>query len=128
LLEKWWKLKAEMVTESVLPLKLIENFFLSLLSRRLRGHRTCCGGDLTTEGCEESSQAQAESEESSVFDETGHTGELEIVEEEWPDHDERCHGPIDTKANRRDFPDGFEWSCCGGNAAAPSCDGDGDEW
>lgn len=38
-----------------------------------------------------------------------HPGEIEVIDDEWPDHDERCHGPIDTKANRRDYPHGFEW-------------------
>ena len=30
------------------------------------------------------------------------------------DWDERCHGPMDTKANRRQFPENFVWSCCDG--------------
>lgn len=30
----------------------------------------------------------------------------------WADHDEDCHGPIDTVEMRRDCPDGFVWSCC----------------
>ena len=39
-------------------------------------------------------------------------GELEVDYDEWPDHDEDCHGPIDTKMNRRENPEGFRWSCC----------------
>jgi hypothetical protein len=41
-----------------------------------------------------------------------YAGELEPDYEAWPDHDERCHGPIDTDDNKREFPDSFEWSCC----------------
>jgi hypothetical protein len=41
-----------------------------------------------------------------------HPGDLEVDSDEWPDHDENCHGQIDTKPNRSDRPDGFRWSCC----------------
>lgn len=43
-----------------------------------------------------------------------HPGKLEVDRESdyWADHDEDCHGPIDTNENRREFPDGFRWSCC----------------
>jgi hypothetical protein len=51
----------------------------------------------------------------------GHTGELEPDFDEWPDHDERCHGRIDTAANRRDFPNGFVWSCCGARGDGEPC-------
>ncbi|RTE69316.1 hypothetical protein BHE90_016304, partial [Fusarium euwallaceae] len=30
----------------------------------------------------------------------------------WADHDENCHGPIDTEENREDYPEGFFWTCC----------------
>ena len=30
----------------------------------------------------------------------------------WADHDENCHGTIDTEANREEYPEGFVWSCC----------------
>lgn len=42
------------------------------------------------------------------------TGELEpdYDDDAWPDHDEDCHGPIDTDENRMEFPEGFIWSCC----------------
>jgi len=46
-----------------------------------------------------------------------HDGELEADEDAWPDHDERCHGPVDTKTNRRNHPEGFLWSCCGKSGA-----------
>ncbi|KAI0388961.1 hypothetical protein F5Y17DRAFT_463203 [Xylariaceae sp. FL0594] len=43
-----------------------------------------------------------------------HPGELECdwYSEEWADWDENCHGPIDTKENRLDYPNGFTWDCC----------------
>lgn len=30
----------------------------------------------------------------------------------WADHDENCHGVIDTDEMRMEFPDGFVWDCC----------------
>lgn len=30
----------------------------------------------------------------------------------WADHDEDCHGEIDTWEMRAEMPDGFVWSCC----------------
>lgn len=50
-----------------------------------------------------------------------HPGEVEEDEESWPDHDERVHGRIDTKQNRRDYPEGFVWTCCGGGLTSPGC-------
>ena len=41
-----------------------------------------------------------------------HPGDLEVDYDHWPDHDERCHGPIDTNSNRREYPSSFRWSCC----------------
>jgi hypothetical protein len=29
----------------------------------------------------------------------------------WADHDERCHGPFNSSANRRNYPEGFIWQC-----------------
>lgn len=42
-------------------------------------------------------------------------GYLEVYEEDdfWADHDEDCHGEIDTDQMREDFPEGFQWDCCG---------------
>ncbi|KIL88120.1 hypothetical protein FAVG1_09003 [Fusarium avenaceum] len=44
-----------------------------------------------------------------------HWGELEVDYEAyvWADHDERCHGTIDTEAMRKENPEGFTWVCCG---------------
>lgn len=50
-----------------------------------------------------------------------HEGELEVDDEYWADHDERCHGPIDTDGNRADHPDGFKWSCCDATGADEGC-------
>jgi len=53
---------------------------------------------------------------------TYHTGDVEVDEEQFPDHDERCHGPMDTDENRRSFPEGFYWNCCEGQGANhPGC-------
>ncbi|KAI0550645.1 hypothetical protein F4679DRAFT_200268 [Xylaria curta] len=43
-----------------------------------------------------------------------HDGYLEVddTRDFWADHDEDCHGPIDTDENRVEFPEGFVWSCC----------------
>ncbi|KAI0454731.1 hypothetical protein F5B21DRAFT_473958 [Xylaria acuta] len=44
-----------------------------------------------------------------------HDGDLEVDDDGdfWADHDEDCHGPIDTDENRVQYPEGFVWSCCG---------------
>ncbi|CAF3584720.1 hypothetical protein FGSG_00785 [Fusarium graminearum PH-1] len=41
-------------------------------------------------------------------------GDLEVDDSEdfWADHDENCHGEIDTPEMREEVPDGFRWSCC----------------
>ncbi|KZT73110.1 hypothetical protein DAEQUDRAFT_507068 [Daedalea quercina L-15889] len=48
-----------------------------------------------------------------------HPGYLKVNYEEWPDHDEDVHGPMDNPQNRRDYPQGFQWTCCkvDGNSA-----------
>jgi hypothetical protein len=30
----------------------------------------------------------------------------------WADHDEDCHGIIDSEEMRKEFPEGFRWDCC----------------
>ncbi len=30
----------------------------------------------------------------------------------WADHDEDCHGTIDTEENKEEYPEGFVWTCC----------------
>lgn len=39
----------------------------------------------------------------------------------WADHDERCHGPIDTDENRSQFPEGFIYDCCEGDGSSVGC-------
>jgi hypothetical protein len=39
----------------------------------------------------------------------------------WADHDEDCHGTIDTNEMREDFPDGFAWTCCDKLGSEPGC-------
>ncbi|RKL46078.1 hypothetical protein BFJ72_g2987 [Fusarium proliferatum] len=43
-----------------------------------------------------------------------HPGELIVddTEDFWADHDEDCHGEIDTPEMREEMPDGFRWTCC----------------
>ncbi|KAF4436083.1 hypothetical protein F53441_13331 [Fusarium austroafricanum] len=43
-----------------------------------------------------------------------HPGDLDVDDEEdfWADHDEDCHGEINTVEMREEMPDGFRWSCC----------------
>ena len=50
-------------------------------------------------------------------------GELEVDydSDTWADHDEDCHGPIDTSANRRQLPEAFTWSCCDAQGDALGC-------
>ncbi|KAL9630367.1 MAG: hypothetical protein Q9204_004757 [Flavoplaca sp. TL-2023a] len=39
----------------------------------------------------------------------------------WADHDEDCHGQIDTKEMRRDYPDGFIYPCCDQDGESEGC-------
>jgi hypothetical protein len=39
----------------------------------------------------------------------------------WADHDERCHGIIDSDEMRDEFPDGFVWTCCDKLGSEPGC-------
>ena len=43
------------------------------------------------------------------------TGNLEVDydAEGWADWDEDVHGPMDTDQNREEYPENFEWTCCG---------------
>ncbi|KAG2145352.1 uncharacterized protein EDB93DRAFT_1151899 [Suillus bovinus] len=51
-----------------------------------------------------------------------HSGHLNVDEEFFADHDEDCHGPMDTEENRADFPEGFIWTCCDENALSEGCE------
>ena len=48
------------------------------------------------------------------------SGELEVREESFVDWDE-CHGPMDTPANRRSYPENFQWTCCDNTALSSGC-------
>ena len=51
------------------------------------------------------------------------TGDVEVDITQFADHDESCHGPMDTEENRRSFPQGFFWNCCEGKGADhPGCE------
>ncbi len=42
------------------------------------------------------------------------TGDLEpdYDSDFWADHDEQCHGIIDSEFCRSEYPEGFVWDCC----------------
>ncbi|KAL7932100.1 hypothetical protein V8C35DRAFT_308482 [Trichoderma chlorosporum] len=52
-----------------------------------------------------------------------HNGELEVDYDGdfWADHDEDCHGTIDTDEMREEFPEGFQWTCCNLSGDADGC-------
>ncbi|KAI8954489.1 hypothetical protein F4801DRAFT_533397 [Xylaria longipes] len=52
-----------------------------------------------------------------------HDGELDVDYDSdvWADHDERCHGTIDTDENRAAYPEGFVWNCCGKSGYRGGC-------
>jgi hypothetical protein len=52
-----------------------------------------------------------------------HDGYLEVVDDPdvWPDHDEDCHGRIDSTELRCDFPENYTWSCCGEDGNQIGC-------
>ena len=37
------------------------------------------------------------------------------------DWDEDCHGPMDTRSNRREYPENFKWSCCSEDGTTDGC-------
>ncbi|KJR87490.1 uncharacterized protein SPSK_01945 [Sporothrix schenckii 1099-18] len=39
----------------------------------------------------------------------------------WADHDEDCHGIIDSDFMRAEFPEGFYWECCERANGTPGC-------
>ncbi|KAF2251766.1 hypothetical protein BU26DRAFT_422577 [Trematosphaeria pertusa] len=52
-----------------------------------------------------------------------HEGELEVDYDAdiWADHDENCHGTIDTDDMREEIPEGFVWGCCEQLGTAKGC-------
>eukprot|EP01084_Bolivina_argentea_P133966 236392_1 len=97
----------------------------------------CCNKQGNDSGCElrsrpatPISEKYATSEPSLDDEEYYHPGELEVDSDEWPDHEEETHGPIDTGTNRAEYPNGFVWSCCGkyGTFTQGCCKRDDDEY
>ncbi|RTE68946.1 hypothetical protein BHE90_016676 [Fusarium euwallaceae] len=64
--------------------------------------------------CVQCGDCFVEGEDRLLLDCCYHSGELEVDWDGdfWADHDENCHGPIDTEENREDYPEGFFWTCC----------------
>ena len=94
---------------------------------------SCCGKPGDDRGCKRGEgpsidEKNATSEEEDPSDEEEgemhHPGELEVDWESdvWADHDEDCHGEIDTETNQRDVPEGSVWSCCGEAGNAEGCE------
>ena len=46
---------------------------------------------------------------------------MEVERDWWVDHDENCHGPINTDKNREEFPEGFRYDCCDQDGTAEGC-------
>mmetsp|Transcript_25238 Transcript_25238/g.49153 ORF Transcript_25238/g.49153 Transcript_25238/m.49153 type:complete len:198 (-) Transcript_25238:664-1257(-) len=91
---------------------------------------SCCNSDGDTEGCTKgegpsidekyaTSEGPSEDEDAEMW----HPGELEVEYDDptWDDWDEDCHGQIDTKTHRREYPEGFRWSCCNDDGTAEGC-------
>lgn len=47
--------------------------------------------------------------------------EVDYTAEIWDDHDENCHGPMDTDENISEWPEAFLWSCCKTSAIDDGC-------
>ncbi|KAK1749908.1 hypothetical protein QBC47DRAFT_395204 [Echria macrotheca] len=52
-----------------------------------------------------------------------HNGELEpdYGSRVWADHDQRCHGTINSDYCRKEYPDGFTWTCCDQTGTGNGC-------
>jgi hypothetical protein len=94
---------------------------------------SCCEKPGDESGCEKGEgndlNARYPDSEPPSDDEGGHPGELEVDwnGDFWADHDENCHGKINTNTNRREFPEGFIWSCCEQPGDASGCEKGDDE-
>ncbi|KAM0253491.1 hypothetical protein ACHAP5_000520 [Fusarium lateritium] len=60
------------------------------------------------------SRALSYLEDLQAIDGPSNSRELEVDYDAniWADHDERCHGTIDSKDMREEHPEGFTWNCC----------------
>lgn len=50
-----------------------------------------------------------------------HPGENKVDKASFVDWDENCHGPMDTLANRRAYPEKFVWTCCEEDTESEGC-------
>lgn len=52
-----------------------------------------------------------------------HDGYLNVDDEEdqWADHDEDCHGTIDSMELRKEYPEKYVWDCCDDIGNVPGC-------
>ncbi|KAI0078787.1 hypothetical protein K474DRAFT_1659959 [Panus rudis PR-1116 ss-1] len=50
-----------------------------------------------------------------------HEGDLEVNEDMFLDWDERCHGPMDTEENEKQFPENFTYNCCDKDGTSKGC-------
>jgi hypothetical protein len=48
-------------------------------------------------------------------------GSLKVDYTMFVDWDEDCHGPMDTRSNRRDYPENFKWDCCYEDGTMEGC-------
>ncbi len=39
----------------------------------------------------------------------------------WADHDENCHGIIDSRELQEEYPEGYKYECCGQENKTPGC-------
>lgn len=49
------------------------------------------------------------------------SGELEPDYEMFVDHDENCHGTIDSSEMREEFPENFFYNCCDQDGLSKGC-------
>eukprot|EP01084_Bolivina_argentea_P166704 289383_1 len=83
---------------------------------------SCCNKHGDKPGCQSctespmsvSEQYPTSSEPSLDETEMYHCGVLEVDYDDgfWDDSNEPYHETIDTKTNRKEYPEGFKWSCC----------------
>jgi hypothetical protein len=104
----------------------------------------CCGARGTSRGCTEGEgegetieEKYATSPEPELEECVIHSGELEVNlgSRTWDDYDEVCQGPMDSKTNQCEYPEGFIRNCCDKEGTyASGCEGEeredeeDDEW
>ena len=88
---------------------------------------SCCNQDGTSNGCQirrivnnnDSSDNSDNSSDGNMY----HPGSLDVDWDAdfWADWDEDCHGVIDTRSRRKEYPEGFIWSCCDQDGSSNGC-------